>query len=109
VAGIEDFQKLDIRVGKVVAVEDVPQAKNPIWKLTIDFGEIGRRTSAAGIKAFYSKDQLTGRQVVAVVNLEPKLIAGVKSEALVLAAVGKNKSVILLQPEKEVEQGTKIF
>lgn len=109
-ASFEDFQKLDIRVGKVVSVEEVPAAKSPIWKLTIDFGpEIGKKTSAAGIKAQYAKEQLLSAQVVAVVNLEPKSIAGIKSEALVLAAVDRKKDIALLRPDKETEVGAKIY
>ena len=107
-ATIDDFAKLDIRVGKIVSVEDLPGAKKPLWKLRIDFGQLGVKNSAAGIKEFYTKEQLMNRQVVAIVNFPPRQIAGFASECLVLAAVDKNNNVILLQPEKDAELGAKI-
>ena len=77
---IEDFQKVDIRVGNIVAVEDVPKARKPCYKVTVDFGPLGMKTSGAGVASFYSKEELVGRQVVAVVNFPPRQIANVMSE-----------------------------
>ncbi len=108
-ASIVDFQKLDIRVGKVIEVEDLEGAKKPIYKMRIDFGELGVKNSAAGIKNEYKKEELLNKKVVAIVNLEPKNIAGFLSECLILAAVTRDGKAVLLQPEKDVEVGSKIY
>jgi tRNA-binding protein len=109
VATIEDFDKLDMRVGRVVAVEDFPEARNPAWKLTIDFGrEVGTKRSSAQIK-HYTREQLEGRTVVAVVNLPPRRIAGFASEVLVLGALDPDKGVVLLTPDDpDVALGSRI-
>jgi len=104
----EDFEKIDIRTGTVIAVNDFPKARKPAWQLTIDFGEMGIKKSSAQITVHYSKEELLNRQVVAVVNFPPKQIAGFISECLVLGVYDENKDVILLQPGKPVANGMKI-
>ena len=108
-ATIEDFDKLDMRVGRVLSVEEFPEARNPAWKLEIDFGaEIGIKRSSAQI-THYSRDQLQGRTVVGVVNFPPRRIAGFQSEVLVLGAMDPEKGVVLLTPDDpHVELGSKI-
>ena len=108
-ATIEDFGKLDMRVGRVTEVEEFPEARVPAWKLTIDFGpEVGVKRSSAQI-THYSRDQLDGRTVVAVVNFPPRRIAGFPSEVLVLGALDPDKGVVLLRPDDpDVELGSRI-
>lgn len=103
-----DFLKVDIRVGKIVYVEDFPEARKPAYKLTIDFGEFGVKKSSAQVTERYSKAQLLGRQIVAVMNFPPKQIASFISEVLVLAAVTRKGDVVLLMPDEEVECGCKV-
>ena len=105
---LEDFLKVDIRVGKIVDAEDFPEARKPAYKLIIDFGSLGRKRSSAQVTRRYSKEQLIGRQVVAVVNFPPKKIANFKSEVLVLGAVNKQGDVILLKPDEPTELGDRI-
>jgi tRNA-binding protein len=109
VATIEDFDKLDMRVGRVISVEEFPEARNPAWKLEIDFGpEVGIKQSSAQI-THYTREQLQGRTVVGVVNLPPRRIAGFASEVLVLGAMDAEKGVVLLTPDDpDVELGAKI-
>ncbi len=82
--GLQHFQQVDMRLGRIVAVDDFPEARKPAFKLTIDFGELGIRRSSAQITVYYAKDELVGRLVIAVVSLPPRRIAGFKSEVLVL-------------------------
>ncbi len=104
----EDFEKVDMRVGRVVAVEDFPEARRPAWKLRIDFGpEIGEKRSSAQI-ANYSREQLEGRLVVAVVNFPPRQIGPVRSEVLVLGAVADGHPVLLLEPDDGSQPGDRI-
>ena len=104
----ERFAAVDMRVGRVTAVEDFPEARKPAWKLTIEFGpEIGTKRSSAQI-ASYSRDVLEGRLVVAVVNLPPRQIGPFRSEVLVLGAVDDDKGVILLAPDEDVALGDRI-
>ena len=104
-----DFEKIDIRVGTIVEVNDFPKARKPAYKLVIDFGkELGLKRSSAQITTIYSKDELTNRQVIAVVNFPAKQIADFTSECLVLGVYDENKNVILLQPGKLVTNGMKI-
>jgi len=103
-----DFEKVDMRVGTIVAAHDFPQARKPAYQLTIDFGpEIGLKKSSAQLTALYSKEALVGRQVVAVVNFPKKQIGNFMSECLILGAV-EDKGVTLLAPGMPVENGTKI-
>jgi tRNA-binding protein len=104
----EDFEKIDIRVGTVTEVADFPKAKKPAYQLTIDFGELGLKKSSAQITHLYDPQQLTGRQVVAIVNFPPKQIANFFSECLVLGVYTDKNEVVLLGPERKVENGWKI-
>jgi len=104
----DQFLAVDMRVGKVTAVEDFPEARKPAWKLTIDFGpEIGEKRSSAQIKN-YSREELEGTLVVGVVNFPPRQIGPVRSEVLVLGALDDEKGVILLRPDQDVALGDRI-
>jgi tRNA-binding protein len=104
-----DFEKVDVRVGTVVDVEDFPRARKPAYRLTVDFGgEIGERRTSAQVTT-YAKDELRGMQVVAVVNFEPKNIAGFMSEVLVLGVPGPEGEVVLLTPTRAVPDGGRMF
>jgi len=107
-ATFEDFEKIDIRVGKIIEVEDFPEARNPSFKIKVNFGKLGVKVSSAQITKLYSKEDLLNRQIVAVVNFAPKRIAGFKSEILILGVMKEDEEVILLQPEREVPLGYKI-
>ena len=107
-ATFEDFQKIDIRVGKIIEVKDLEEARNPSYKVKIDFGELGIKVSSAQITKLYSREDLFNRQIVAVVNFPPKRIAGFKSEVLILGAMKEDGEVILLQPDREAPLGYKI-
>lgn len=108
-ATIEDFQKLDIRVGKVISAEVHEKARKPMYKLRIDFGEeIGVKNAVAGITEYYNAEDLVGKIVVAIVNLEPKTIAGFTSECMTLGALDEN-TFALLTPDKDVKLGSKIY
>ena len=102
-----DFGKVEMKVGKITSVDDIPTARKPIYKLVIDFGDGMTKQCAAGIKDRYTKDELMGKVVVAVVNLEPKPVAGVLSECMLLTAFNE-KELSLLTPDKEVTLGTKV-
>ncbi len=103
-----DFEKIDIRVGTIREVSDFPKAKKPAWQLTIDFGEAGSRRSSAQITNFYDKQELVGRQVIAILNFPPKQIANFFSECLVLGVYTDKKEVVLIGPDRKVENGWKI-
>jgi tRNA-binding protein len=104
---IETFGLLDIRVGTILEVEDIPLARKPIYKLKIDFGPLGTKQCAGGIKPYYSKEQLLGKQVAAIVNLEPKSVAGVISECMMLASFTET-DLSLLRPDRDMPPGTKV-
>ena len=104
----DDFQKVDMRIGTVIAAEDFPEARKPAIKLEIDFGPLGIKQSSAQITKRYTPKDLIGRQVTAVVNFPPMRIAGYKSEVLVLGGVPTESDVVLLAPDKRIENGTKI-
>ncbi|HEX8121903.1 MAG TPA: tRNA-binding protein [Solirubrobacteraceae bacterium] len=103
----DDFLKVDMRVGRVLAVEEFPEARKPAWKLRIDFGpEVGEKRSSAQITN-YARAELEGRLVVAVVNFPPRQIGPVRSEVLVLGAM-RGETVILLEPREGAEPGDRI-
>lgn len=104
----QDFEKLDIRTGTIIEVNDFPTARKPAYKLRIDFGALGIKQSSAQITKHYTKDQLQGRQIVAVVNFPPKQIGTFFSECLVLGVYDESNDVVLLQPERQVGNGNKI-
>lgn len=101
----EDFTKIDLRVGTIIEVNDFPEARNPAFLLTIDFGDLGIKKSSAQITTLYSKADLLNRQIVAVVNFPKKQIAKFMSACLVLGAVN-GEDVILLNPEVKVKNGS---
>jgi len=106
----EDFEKVDIRVGEIVKVEDFPEARNPAYKVEINFGEsIGIKKSIGQFPAHYTKEELLGRQVIAVVNFPPKQIASALSEVLTLGVPDELGNAILLVPEKKAPLGGKLF
>ena len=104
----EDFEKIDIRCGTIIDVKDFPNARKPAYQLTIDFGKEGIKNSSAQITHHYSKEELLNKQVVAVINFPIKQIANFFSECLVLGIYDKNNNVILLQPERKVENGMRV-
>ena len=105
---VEHFFAVDMRVGRILAVDDFPEARVPAWKLTIDFGpEVGIKRSSAQITS-YARDELEGRLVVAVVNFPPRRIGPFSSEVLVLGALDAANKVILLRPDEDVEPGARI-
>lgn len=104
----EDFEKIDMRVGTILEVNDFPKAKKPAYQLIIDFGELGIKKSSAQIVHLYRKEDLIGRQVIAVVNFPPKQIANFISECLVMGVYNENNEVILLAPERNTKNGCKI-
>ena len=103
-----DFEKIDIRVGTILEVNAFPKAKRPAWQLTVDFGELGIKKSSAQITDLYEQQQLIGRQVIAVVNFPPKQIANFFSECLVLGVYTDKKEVVLVGPDRKVENGWKL-
>ena len=104
-----DFEKIEMRVGTIIEVNDFPEARKPAYRLTVDFGAtLGVKRSSAQITVHYTKEELLNRQVIAVVNFPPKRIAGFTSECLVLGVYDSNNDVVLLQPERSVHNGDKI-
>ena len=104
-----DFLKVEMHVGTIIDVEDFPEARKPAFKLMIDFGEkIGIKKSSAQITDYYQKSDLLNKQVVAVTNFPPKQIANIISEVLVLGSVEDDGKVVLLQPERNTPNGSKI-
>ena len=105
-----DFQKLDIRVGKVIEVEDFPEAKNPSYKLKINFGKnVGIKKSGAQLVDNYSKDELKNKIILAVINLPAKKIGSFTSEVLTLGVPDENNKCILIKPDKDVTLGARLY
>jgi tRNA-binding protein len=106
----DEFFRADLRVGVILRAEEFPQARNPAYKLWIDFGELGTRTSSAQLTAFYQPADLAGRLVLAVVNFPTRRVAGFSSQVLVLGVpVPDAKHVALVQPDRPVPPGTRVF
>ena len=103
------FEKVDIRVGKIIRVEDFPRARRPAYKLWIDFGHLGIKKSSAQVTTLYSKDNLLGKLMIAVVNFPTRQIADFLSEVLVLGVVLDDSKVVLIQPDREVPLGQRIL
>lgn len=104
----EDFEKIEMRVGTILEVQDFPKAKKPAYQLVIDFGKLGIKKSSAQIVNLYLKEELIGKQIIAVVNFPPKQIANFISECLVMGIYNESNDVVLLQPERNTENGCKI-
>lgn len=104
----QEFMNVDMRIGTIIEAELFQEARNPAYKMVVDFGELGHRKTSAQITKLYKPGELIGKQVVAVVNFPPKQIANMMSECLVLGAVGKDKEVILLTPDVQVENGFRV-
>ena len=106
---LEAFQQLDMRVGEVIRAEPNAEARKPSYKLWIDFGPLGQKTSSAQLTEVYTVEELVGRHVVAAVNLGERRIAGFKSEVLVLGLPDARGHVVLLEPERKVPLGGKVY
>ena len=104
----DDFEKIDIRVGTVIDVQDFPKARKAAYQLRIDFGDLGMKKSSAQITKCYTKEELLNQQVIAVINFPPKQIADFMSECLVLGIIGQDNNITLLQPESRVKNGLRI-
>ena len=104
----QEFTKVEMRVGTILSAAVFHETRKPAYKLVVDFGELGTRKSSAQITKLYQVDELIGQQVIAVVNFPPKQIATMMSECLVLGSVAENNEVVLLQPERKVENGLRI-
>ena len=104
----DDFEKVEVRVGTIVAVQDFPKARNPSYQLQIDFGPHGMKKSSAQLVKLYSKEELLGRQIVAVVNFPPKQIANFMSECLVLGVYNENDEVVLISPDRKTANGSRM-
>lgn len=105
----EDFQKVDVRVGRIAEAQQFPQARKPAYRLRIDFGELGEKQSSAQLVQNYTPEQLVGRLVLAVVNFPPRQVANFMSEVLVLGVPDVDGNVVLLAPEREVPLGGRMY
>lgn len=103
-----DFEKVEMRVGTVIEIDDFPNAKKPAYKLTIDFGDLGIKRSSAQITRLYTKDELLNRQIIAVTNFPPKQIANFFSECLVLGIVRNEGEVVLLSVDQKTTNGSRV-
>lgn len=103
-----DFEKIDIRVGTVTDAREFPNARKPAYQLTVDFGEAGIKKSSAQITAYYLPSDLIGKQVIGILNFPPRQIANFFSECLILGIYDASGAVVLLQPERPVDNGCKI-
>ena len=108
--GFDDFLKVDIRVGRVLRAEPFPQARKPAIKMWIDFGpELGERKTSAQVTALYTPETLVGRQVLGVVNFPPRQIGKFMSEVLVLGVPDRDDAIVLLSPDQEVPEGSRMY
>lgn len=104
----EDFEKIDMRVGTILDVQEFPKAQKPAYQLTIDFGDLGVKKSSAQIVKLYSMEELIGKQVIAVVNFPPKQIANFISECLVMGIYKEDHDVVLITSDKKINNGCKV-
>lgn len=105
----EDFTKLDIRIGTIIEIKDFPKARKPAYQLVIDFGDLGIKKSSAQITQVYTKEQLIGKQITAVVNFQKKQIANFLSECLILGIENSNREIVLLQSsEDQIKNGEQV-
>ena len=104
-----DFEKVELRVGTITAVEDFPEARKPAYKLTVDFGEFGLKRSSVQITTLYKKEELVGKQVLGVLNFPKKQIGNFFSEVLVTGVPNESGEVVLMQPDRRVPNGMKLF
>jgi len=104
----DEFMKVEMRVGTVISAEEFKEVKNPAYKMVIDFGEFGKRKTSAQITDLYEPRDLIGKQLIAVVNFPPKQIANMMSECLVLGAVEEQNGVTLIEPDRNVKNGTRV-
>ena len=105
---VSDFERVDVRVGRILSAEKLPGARKPSYRIEVDLGPLGRRCSVAALAVDYRLEQLAGRQVVCVVNFPPRRVAGVKSEVLILAAIEDSGGLRLLSPQPEAELGSRV-
>lgn len=101
----EDFKKVNLRIGTIISVFDFIEARKPSYKLCVDFGDLGKKSSSAQITNLYTKEQLYNKQIIALINIKPKQIANFMSECLILG-IETSHGVVLLQPEQKVKNGT---
>ena len=104
----EQFEKVEMRVGTILSAEIFQEVRNTAYKITIDFGELGIKKTSAQITTLYTIEDLLHKQVVAVINFPPKQIANMMSECLLLGAIGEQKEVVIIQPERKIKNGQRI-
>ncbi len=104
---IADFEKVELRIGRIIEVNDVENARKPLYRLGIDLGELGSRQIVAGIKGQYAKEELLGKSIVCIVNLEPKTVAGIESQGMLLAAEDDSRLSLII-PERDVAAGSMV-
>jgi len=108
IISFEDFEKVDIRIGTIIEVNDFPKAKKPAYQLTIDFGELGIKKSSAQITQLYSKESILNKQVTAIINFKPRQIANFISEVLVLGVYNESNNVVLLKASSSIKNGESV-